>query len=87
MSSSIYSSQNDHIGPKTRREIARLSGCIRALVEAGVRVDEEMVMRAYDASLDVDLEGGDGREGEGEDYLGGERGKRVVELALGGMNG
>lgn len=87
VSSSIYSSQNDHIGPKTRREIARLSGCIRALVEAGVRVDEEMVMRAYDASLDVDLEGGDGREGEGEDYLGGERGKRVVELALGGMNG
>ena len=85
VSSSIYSSQNDEIGPKTRREIARIAGCIRALVEAGVRVDEEMVMRAYDASLEVDMEGAGGTEGEGEDYLGGEKGRRVVEMAMGGM--
>ena len=85
VSNSIYSSQNDEIGPKTRREIARIAGCIRALVEAGVRVDEEMVMRAYDASLEVDMEGAAGKDGEGEDYLGGERGRRVVEMAMAGL--
>lgn len=52
VSSSIYSSRNDEIAPATRREIARIAGCIRALVEAKDRVDEEMVMRAYEASLD-----------------------------------
>lgn len=52
VSSSIYSSQNDEIAPATRREIARIAGGIRGLVEAKVRVDEEMVMRAYEASLD-----------------------------------
>lgn len=52
VSSSIYSSQNEEIAPATRREIARIAGCVRALVEAKVRVDEEMVMRAYEASLD-----------------------------------
>lgn len=83
VSSSIYSSQNDAISPLTRREIARLAGCIRALVASGVRVDEEMVMRAYEASLDVDAErGDDDHAGEGRDFLGGERGRNVVALAL-----
>ena len=83
----MYSSQNEEIGPATRVEIARLAGCIRALVEGGVRVDEEMVMRAYRASLDVmDEEGGDVESGS-RDYLGGERGRDVVAAVLGGMTG
>ena len=81
VSGSIYSSQNDQIGAATRHEIARLAGCIRALVEAGARVDEEMVMRAYEASLDVEAD----QMADGEEethFLGGEKGKRVVALAL-----
>jgi hypothetical protein len=34
-------------------EIARLTQCIRVLVQNGVRVDEETVMGAYNASLQV----------------------------------
>jgi exosome complex component RRP4 len=82
VTSSIYSSQNDEISPTTRREIARLAGCIRALVEAGVRVDEDMVMRAYEASLDIDLEHMPYESSEGQDYIGGDKGKRVVAQAL-----
>lgn len=81
---SMYSNRNDEIGPATRREIARLAGVVRALVEGGVRVDEEMVMRGYEASLEgeeMDYGYGEAREENGE-YLGGERGKRVVETAL-----
>ncbi|KAK5277324.1 Exosome complex component rrp4, partial [Cryomyces antarcticus] len=77
VSSSIYSSQNDEIGTETRREIARIGGCIGALVDNGVRVDEDMVMRAYEASLDVEAEAG---AGGSDEYLGGERGRRVVEM-------
>ncbi len=86
MSNSIYSSQNDAIDPPTRREMARITGCISALVEHGVRVDEEMVMKAYDASLDMSFEGNQ-ELGQGDsDHLGGERGRRLVELVLGAMN-
>ena len=78
----MYSNQNVEIGAATRREIARLAGCVKALVEGGVRVDEEMVMRAYEASLNgEDMEEDDGG-GEAQEYLGGERGKRVVAEAL-----
>ncbi len=80
VSSLIYSSQNDEIGPETRREMARLAGCIRALTEASVRVDEDLVMKAYDASLETDIEDqGSGKSG----YLGGPSGKRVVDIVLG----
>lgn len=81
----MYENRNEVVEAATRREIARLTGCVRALVEGGVRVDEEMVMRAYEASLD---ESGAMREededegGEGVEYLGGERGRRVVAEAL-----
>lgn len=79
-SSEIYSSRNDNIRAETRREIARLVGCVRSLVEGGVRVDEGMVMRVYEACLDVEM----GEDGEGEDrgYLGDGRGRRVVQAAL-----
>jgi len=85
VSNSIYSSQNDEISPATRREIARLAGCITALVEGGVRVDEEMVMRAYQVSLDVRDEEREEDSGESWDYLGGDKGKQIVAAALGGM--
>lgn len=52
-SSAIYSRKNDYISPETRREITRLVGCVRALVQGGVRVDEDTVMRAYEVSLDL----------------------------------
>lgn len=70
----MYSSQNDEISPDTRREIARVGGCIRALVEGSVRVEEETVRRAYEASIELD-------ELEGEtQYLGGERGRLIVDM-------
>ncbi|KAL9021594.1 MAG: hypothetical protein Q9185_001242 [Variospora sp. 1 TL-2023] len=85
---SMYSNRNDEIGPQTRREIARLGGCVRALVENGVRVDEEMVMAAYTVNLEggVDMDGL--REEEEEDeYMGGEKGQRVVTAALESVKG
>ena len=83
VSNTVYSSQNDEIASQTRREIARLAGCIRALVEGGVRVDEEMVMRAYEAALEVDTdEMADVGDNEGTEWLGGERGQRVVAAAV-----
>ena len=83
VSNTVYSSQNDDILPQTRREIARLAGCIRALVENGVRVDEEMVTRAYEASLELDSDEMVDHEGnEGGEWLGADRGERVVAAAL-----
>ncbi|EEH23434.1 hypothetical protein PABG_05645 [Paracoccidioides brasiliensis Pb03] len=86
VSSAIYSSQNDEIGLATRREIARLCGCIRVLVEGNVKVDEDTVMKAYEASMEIELEVGDdgsvGEGGEGREYLGGEKARRVVKAAL-----
>ncbi|KAE8145064.1 hypothetical protein BDV25DRAFT_145003 [Aspergillus avenaceus] len=89
VSSSIYSSQNDDIAPQTRREIGRLAQCIRVLVQGGVRVDEETVMGAYEASLQVDLEVGDeddddDRRKEGREYLEGDKARRILELVLEG---
>jgi exosome complex component RRP4 len=78
VSKEIYSSQNDEIPTETRREIARISGCIRALIEAGKRVDEDMIVKAYDASLDLDEE----EMGLGGEYLAGDKARRVVEAAL-----
>ena len=78
----IYSSQNEEIAPQTRKEIARIAGCVQQLVQGGVKVDEEMVMRAYEASLEVEAEQMAVDGGEGPDYLGGEKGKNVVAMAL-----
>lgn len=79
VSSSIYSSQNDMIEPATRREMARLAGCIRALTEAGVKVDEDTVMKSYEASVDLELEGpGEG----GSQYISGAQGRQIVDAAM-----
>ncbi|KAI9788397.1 MAG: exosome non-catalytic core subunit rrp4 [Peltula sp. TS41687] len=71
VSYSIYSSQNDVIPAATRREIARVCGCITALVENSVRVDEDMVMKAYEASVDLALETGYEDAQGSIDHLGG----------------
>ncbi|KAH0536436.1 hypothetical protein FGG08_006705 [Glutinoglossum americanum] len=81
VAATTYSSQNSHIPPATRWEIARVAGVIRALIESGVRVDEEMVRRGYEVSLEEDMVGGD-KEGVG--YLGGEKGRRIVRRVVGG---
>jgi exosome complex component RRP4 len=57
VSQEIYSSQNDEIEPRTRKEITRISGIIRKLVEQGVRVDEDAVYRAYEESMDLETFG------------------------------
>ncbi|KAK4627157.1 Exosome complex component rrp4 [Fulvia fulva] len=75
-SAGMYSSQNDEITTEMRREIARIGGCIRALVEGNLKVEEQGVRRAYEASIELD-------EIEGEtQYIGGERGQRIVEMVL-----
>lgn len=75
---SMYSSQNDDIAAETRQEIARIAGCIRSLIESGVKVDEDTVRRAYDAALELDDE-----EGEAG-YIGGDRGRSISERVLTG---
>jgi exosome complex component RRP4 len=53
VSKDLYSNQNDEdIAPETRREIARLAGCIRGLVEKGKKVDEDMIVKTYEDSLE-----------------------------------
>lgn len=79
MSKKAYSSQNDEISPETRREIARVRSVIQALVQEGVRVDEECVMKGYEAAVQVEIE----QDGQGGDYLGDEKGRRVVRMVLG----
>ncbi|KAL7623262.1 Exosome complex component rrp4 [Parahypoxylon ruwenzoriense] len=76
----VYSSQNDAIPASTMREIARVRGVIGALVEHGLRVDEEMVAAGYHEA--VEMARGDG-DGEDTLYLGGERGRRLVVALTG----
>lgn len=78
--SAMYSSQNDTIELGTRREIARISGCIRALVEGKVKVVEETVRRAYEVCLELEeLEGTE--DGEAS-YLGGVRGQQIADAVM-----
>lgn len=79
-SEAIYSSKNDEIAPQTRREIARVGNCVRALVRHHVRVDEEMLNAVYEAAVEAAEEA----EGEAEagETLEGEDGRRVVQRAL-----
>lgn len=74
VSNEIYSSQNDDIDPRTRTEIARLCGCITLLAEAGLKVDEDSVVKAYRAAVDVEMEmmvdeGEDGRTADAKAHL------------------
>lgn len=77
-SEAIYSSVNEYIAPATRREIARVGNCVRALVRHGVRVDEEMLNAVYEAAVEESMEG---RE-SADESLDGDGGRRCVEKAL-----
>ncbi|TVY81784.1 Exosome complex component rrp4 [Lachnellula suecica] len=74
VSSTVYSSQNDQIAPETRKEISRIRGVINLLVEEKLRVDEDMIKKAYKAAVMIDGED----QGESNSFLGGEKGKRVL---------
>lgn len=54
VSAEAYSSQNDIIEEGVRREIARVSECIKAMAAEGtVRIDEETVRRAYEQAVEL----------------------------------
>lgn len=73
VSSKVYSSQNDTIDVATMREIARIRSVIVSLVENGLKVDEDRIIRGYNEAVDM------GRESVEDDlYLGGDRGKRLA---------
>ncbi|KOS20195.1 Exosome complex component rrp4 [Escovopsis weberi] len=73
ISTRAYSSQNDPIDLPTMREIARCRSVILALVENGLRVDEDMVRRGYAEAVEQ------ARESMADDiYLGGDKGKRLA---------
>lgn len=72
----VYSSQNDYISPDTAREISRLRGVIGLLVDEGLRVDEDMVIRGYDFACAESL----ADEAEGTSvWLGGKKGRAVIQ--------
>lgn len=80
VSATMYSSQNDRIEVETMREIARIRGVVTALVENGLRVDEDMVMKGYAEACEIALHSGDGPE---DVYLGGERGEQLAAALTG----
>ena len=49
---------------------------ITLLVEEGWRVDEDMVMRGYEAAVEIDFKD----QEESSPYLGVEEGKRILSL-------
>lgn len=73
VTSKVYSSQNDPVDVSTMREIARIRSVILALVENGLKVDEESVTNGYAEALSL------ARETTDDDlYLGGEKGRRLA---------
>ncbi|PHH64090.1 hypothetical protein CDD81_4965 [Ophiocordyceps australis] len=75
VSQKAYSSQNDPIDVATMTEIARFRSVILALVEHGIRVDEETVMKAYEEAVEM------AKESAANDvYLGGERGHKLAAI-------
>ena len=80
VSTMMYSSQNDRIEVETMREIARLRGVVTALVENGLRVDEDMVVRGYHEAVEMAMVS---TEGADDIYLGGERGRQLAAALTG----
>lgn len=80
VSATMYSSQNDRIEVETMREIARIRGVVTALVENGLRVGEDMVMKGYAEACEMALHSGEGPE---DVYLGGERGEQLAAALTG----
>ena len=73
VSLNMYSSQNDHVEVGMMKEIARIRCVIVALVENGVKVDEEVIVRGYEVAIEMGHE-----EVDDSIYLGGERGQRLA---------
>jgi exosome complex component RRP4 len=71
----IYSSQNDEISEETRREIAWVAGCIRVMSEAGIRVDEDAVVKAYEVVMDWNS----GRMDDGDNVMPSEVRTRIID--------
>lgn len=71
----IYSSQNDEISEETRREIAWVAGCIRVMSEAGIRVDEDAVVKAYEVVMDWNS----GRMDDGNSIMPPEVRSRIID--------
>lgn len=80
-SEAIYSNVNETIAAATRREIARIGNCVRAMVRWNVRVDEEVLNAVYAAALEVGLEMGD----TAEESLEGDMGRKVVDRGIGSL--
>ncbi|KAK4229331.1 exosome complex component rrp4 [Podospora fimiseda] len=80
VSATMYSSQNDKVDTETMREIARLRGVITALVENGLRVDEEMLNRGYHEAVEMAMVDWNGPD---DIYLGGERGEMLAAALTG----
>ncbi|KAJ9156362.1 Exosome complex component rrp4 [Pleurostoma richardsiae] len=80
VSAAIYSSQNDRIEPEVMREIARVRGVVMALVENGMRVDEDTVTKGYHEAVEMARHSA---EGEDDLYLGGEKGTQLVAMLKG----
>lgn len=79
VSQTVYSSQNDYIEVEVMREIMRVRGVITALVENGLRVDEDMVMKGYHEAVEMARAS---EAGEEDVYLGGERGQQLAALLV-----
>lgn len=77
-SEAIYSSQNDYIAPATRKEIARVGNCIKAMVRHNQHVDEDTLTAVYEAAVAL----GESAEIARPDILEGKEGQRVVDKGL-----
>lgn len=75
VSQAVYSSQNDYIEVEVMREITRVRGVITALVENGLRVDEDMIIKGYQEAVEMARLSDSGEE---DVYLGGERGQQLA---------
>lgn len=82
VSQAVYSSQNDVIEVEIMREIARVRGVITALVENGLRVDEDMVMRGYSEAVEMARLSGEAGGGEEDVYLCGEKGQQLIAMLV-----
>ena len=80
VSATMYSSQNDRVEVETMREIARIRGVVAALVENGLRVDEDMVVKGYHEAVDMALASPEGPE---DIYLGGQKGAQLAAALQG----
>ncbi|CAZ84863.1 unnamed protein product [Tuber melanosporum] len=83
-SEAIYSNVNEDIAPVTRREIARVGNCVRAMVRWNVRVDEEVLNAVYLSALELEEMGftEEGGSSNGPECLEGEVGRRAVEAGM-----